>query len=145
MDDSFHSKYDADLTRQLKLISQIREHDKVRIDGGVIKIDPPGHLQPLRRFLGGDGRDRSLLVVQEVFTSTFNRVQYLRSGLATDDRPDGKEDRDNRARLVRRALDALGRARAGIKNLHITYGDDPRILSILENLSEEVDDFLDQH
>lgn len=147
MDDNFHSKYDADLNRQLKVISQIREHDKVRIDGGVIKIDPPGHLQPLRRFFGGDGRDRSMLLVQEVFSNTFSRVQYLRAGLAEGEGGGGggKEDRENRARLVRRALEALARARTGLKNLEMTYAEDARVLSILEQLLEDTEDFIQQN
>lgn len=134
---SFHSKYDADLARQLKVIAQIKENDKISVDNGTIRIDPPTHLQSFRRFFYGDNRDRSLTVVQEVINCMFARIQHHMHPVGDDDGGPGP------CRLSRRGLEALSQATRGLKNLEATYADDARTISVIQQLLEDIEDFID--
>lgn len=132
---SFRSKYDTDLARQLKVIAQIKENDKISVDNGTIRIDPPTHMQSFRRFLYGDNRDRSLTLVQEVINCMISRIQHHNH--TDEDHP------SYHARLSKRGLEALIQATKGLKNLETTYADDARTISVIQQLLEDIEDFIE--
>ena len=116
----------SELVTQLKVISRIREGDRVRVEGSRIRIDPPSRLQFIFRFFSCENRANGLILIQEIIRRAM--AQF----------PSGTTARDSAA--ARRLGGALRGAKTGLINLCATYGDDANMVASLESVIEDIDD-----
>lgn len=116
----------SELVTQLKVISHIREGDRVRVEGSRIRIDPPSRLQFIFRFFSCENRANGLLLIQEIIRRAMAHAAQLR---AAGDSP-----------AARRMAGALRGAKTGLSNLCATYGDDANMVASLESVVDDIDD-----
>ena len=134
----------VELTTQLIVISHLRQHDKLSVDGETLRIDPAGHFQPLKRFVAGDNRERSLIMVQGVVRDMCKRIRCISVGTCTSSETSQEHDtiKLERTQIVHRGMEALTNAMSGLKNLEVTYNHDARAVAVLQHLIIEIYDFL---
>jgi hypothetical protein len=98
-----------DLFCQLKVISQLRQHERVKTRGDVIAVEQASYLQPLVRWWAGETRNHNVYHIGAIVESAFTYVSHCLAN------PVGE-----RALLRRfeRQLEATG---GGLLNLRCTY------------------------
>ena len=150
------------LSTQLKVISYLREGDKLCIDGqsGTLGIEPSRsmHLQFLVRWWNGNSRSTTIEVCAAVikdaiaFCRDLNKqnTNIASSDSESDDDDDEEEEeeeeKDLRKRFMRmhtRCVSNLCAAKKGLNTLSATYGRDSGTVATIQQLIEEIDDFIE--
>ena len=116
-----------DLMTNLKLLSYLKEHDKLTQTEQKMEIDNRYYLQGIRRWYGGDSREETIKYIDRIIRSADNiSEQYMKSKL---------EDDKHNLKLLTEDLIAC---RNGLYNLKITYNDDKLFISTIENFIEKI-------
>jgi hypothetical protein len=116
----------TNILTSLKIIAQIRQHDKVSTRGDTVRVDNQ-YLQALRRYVNGESREINLLHMSEIFAQAFELLRLK------------KQDNDD---VVNRLEVELLNAKKGLENLKSTYAGDSvsraRLDVIIDQLNDKV-------
>ena len=113
----------------LKLISKIKQNEKLIIDNKIIKVDVR-FLQNVRRWVTSDGRDESLDYVEFIINETIAYINSL-----SDDR--------NLVYSKSKLIEELSNIINGLDNLRSTYKIDNIITSRIDILKEKINNICD--
>ena len=108
----------------LKLISKIKQNEKLIIDNKIIKVDVR-ILQNIRRWFTSDGRDELIDYIEFIINETIGYISNLTDG-------------DNLTYTKRKLIDELSNIISGLDNLKSTYKTDNIITSKIEILQEKI-------
>lgn len=108
----------------LKLISKIKQNEKLIIDNKIIKVDVR-ILQNIRRWLTSDGRDESIDYVEFIISETIAYINNL---------PDDNNLVYSKSKLI----EELSNTSNGLDNLKSTYKIDNIITSRIDILKEKI-------
>ena len=108
----------------LKLISKIKQNEKLIIDNKIIKVDVR-ILQNIRRWLTSDGRDESIDYVEFIISETIAYINNL-------------VDDNNLVYSKSKLIEELSNTCNGLDNLKSTYKIDNIITSRIDILKEKI-------
>ena len=108
----------------LKLISKIKQNEKLIIDNKIIKVDVR-ILQNIRRWLTSDGRDESIDYVEFIISGTIAYINNL-------------VDDNNLVYSKSKLIEELSNTSNGLDNLKSTYKIDNIITSRIDILKEKI-------
>tara|TARA_E500000178_G_C16946141_1_gene718930 strand:+ start:909 stop:1331 length:423 start_codon:yes stop_codon:yes gene_type:complete len=108
----------------LKLISKIKQNEKLIIDNKIIKVDVR-ILQNIRRWLTSDGRDESIDYVEFIISETIAYINNL-------------ADDNNLVYSKSKLIEELSNTSNGLDNLKSTYKIDNIITSRIDILKEKI-------
>ena len=122
------------LLLNLKIISNIKEFDKLSIENDDIRIDKPYFLQGVIRKWNGDSRINTIEsinnIINEIFMISDN---LLETELKIDNNLHCHIDfNDNNSILFQKIVIALSESVTGLQNLKITYIGDVSVLSKID-------------
>lgn len=114
----------TNILMSLKIIAQIRQHDKIATRGSTVRVDN-NYLQCIRRFFTGENREINIMHVAEIFSQAFELLKLRK--------------KENNIEAVQRLEIELLNARKGLLNLKTTYNGDSvshaRLDVIIDQLS----------
>ena len=108
----------------LKLISKIKQNEKLIIDNKIIKVDVR-FLQNVRRWITSDGRDESIDYVEFIINKTIAYINSL-------------SDDHNLVYSKSKLIEELSNIINGLDNLKSTYKIDNIITSRIDILKEKI-------
>ena len=108
----------------LKLISKIKQSEKLIIDNKIIKVDVRV-LQNIRRWFTSDGRDESIDYVEFIINETIAYINSL-------------SDDHNLVYSKKKLIEELSNIINGLDNLKSTYKIDNIITSRIDILKEKI-------
>ena len=96
---------------QLKIISQLRQHERVKTRGDVIAVEPHSYWQPVWRWLAGENRNHNVAHIGTIVDNAMDHIEQC-----------VRASRDGSAlSLLNRFDRQLGHAAEGLANLRCTY------------------------
>lgn len=113
----------TDVLTRLKIISMLRHSEKFLTKGNIIRIDPGGVLQGIRRYIGGESRKENLERIEALMDRTFSIIC--------------SKDRHSAELLIKE----LRNVSDGLRNLRTTYESDSTMkarISVLLDRIEQV-------
>jgi hypothetical protein len=114
-----HPRGSDNLLTSLKIVSRIRQHEKISTTGTIVRIDgQQSATQALRRWWTGENREKNLEDVRQLIDTAFHDLDLLRR---TDEEADASST--NRVYVLRLETELRG-AMHGLENLQSTYEDD---------------------
>ena len=116
------SELELCLMTDLKVISKIRDNERILTKAKSIAIDSNDRLQFIRRWMKGENRADNIQRVVSVFNRAFDIVN--------------KETNESRRRYF---VDEIRKARKGVSSIQITYRGDSHIDSCLDLLIDRID------
>ena len=128
----------------LKIISKIKENDKLSSQEKIIKIDPPSILQGVYRWMKAEGR----CITLEKLTDIVNDSMEITEGLLKREK-DLKENeyldlQENNSQIFQTFIIELTNTLLGLENLKKTYCDDINIMSQLDILLKKITTRIDK-
>tara|TARA_Y100000590_G_C15406340_1_gene895840 strand:- start:112 stop:582 length:471 start_codon:yes stop_codon:yes gene_type:complete len=128
----------------LKIISKIKENDKLSSQEKIIKIDPPSMLQGVYRWMNAEGR----CITLEKLTDIVNASMEITEGLLKREK-DLKENeylnlQENNSQIFQTFIIELTNTLLGLENLKKTYCDDINIMSQLDILLKKITTRIDK-
>ena len=128
----------------LKIISKIKENDKLSSQEKIIKIDPPSILQGVYRWMNSEGRSITL----EKLTEIVNNSMDITEGLLKREK-DLKENeyldlQENNSQIFQTFIIELTNTLLGLENLKKTYCNDINIMSQLDILLKKITTRIDK-
>jgi hypothetical protein len=116
-----------DLMTNLKLISHLKENDKLTHTEVKMEIDTRYYLQGIRRWLYGDSREETIKYIDRI----------IRSADVISDKFIKSKSDDDKYNLKLLTEDLIA-CRNGLNNLKITYNEDKLFISTIENFIEKI-------
>ena len=122
----------------LKIISKIKEHDKLSSQDKIIKIDPPSMLQGVYRWVNAEGRAITL----EKLTEIIDESMKITEGLLAREKEIKEQEyldlQENNSQIFQNFIIELTGSLLGLENLKKTYGNDINITSELDLLLKKI-------
>ena len=120
----------------LKMLSEIRENDKLYIDNRLLKLDHPYLLQGVYRWY----HNHSRIETMEFLDSIVKHINLLFDSVE-DNGDNCNEEYDD---ILQKLSVEISGATKGISNLKLTYKDDVFVKSKLETVIEKLKTTLDR-
>ena len=144
IDTVLQKKQIEDNLLNLKIISKIKENDKLSSQEKIIKIDPPSILQGVYRWMNSEGRSITL----EKLTEIVNDSMDITEGLLKREK-DLKENeyldlQENNSQIFQTFIIELTNSLLGLENLKKTYCNDINIMSQLDILLKKITTRIDK-
>lgn len=144
IDTILNKKQIEDNLLNLKIISKIKENDKLSSQEKIIKIDPPSILQGVYRWMNSEGRSITL----EKLTEIVNNSMDITEGLLKREK-DLKENeyldlQENNSQIFHTFIIELTNTLLGLENLKKTYCNDINIMSQLDILLKKITTRIDK-
>ena len=116
----------------LKIISQIKINDKLKIDKNLenIQIDLD-IFQSLFRTLNNDSRVLTIETINKLMDKCFELIEYIKN-------KEKKEKNINNKKKLQRILNSMILSIKGLENLKVTYKSDRNIVTNLDLLIENI-------
>jgi hypothetical protein len=128
----------------LKIISKIKENDKLSSQEKIIKIDPPSILQGVYRWINAEGRTVTLEKLTEIIDESMKITEDL---LAREKELKNNQYLDleeNNSQIFQNFIIELTNCLLGLENLKKTYCNDISIMSKLDLLLKKITTRLDK-
>lgn len=144
IDTILNKKQIEDNLLNLKIISKIKENDKLSSQEKIIKIDPPSILQGVYRWMNSEGRSITL----DKLTEIVNNSMDITEGLLKREK-DLKENeyldlQENNSQIFQTFIIELTNTLLGLENLKKTYCNDINIMSQLDILLKKITTRIDK-
>ncbi len=125
------------LLLDLKIISNIKEYDKVSTASDTIKIDTPSILQGIVRNWNRDGREETVKRIDEIINLIFKITDELLENETTVTSVNStvivnRNFKDDTVSIFQRIVIHLTESISGLQNLKITYLKDVSITSRID-------------
>jgi hypothetical protein len=128
----------------LKIISKIKENDKLSSQEKIIKIDPPSILQGVYRWINAEGRS----ITMEKLTDIINESMLITEGLLEREKELKENEyldlQENNSQIFQNFIIELTNSLLGLENLKKTYHDDINIMSQLDILLKKLTTRIDK-
>ena len=128
----------------LKIISKIKENDKLSSQEKIIKIDPPSLLQGVYRWMNAEGRNITL----EKLTEIVNDSMVITEGLLQREKELKENEyldlQENNSQIFQNFIIELTNSLLGLENLKKTYHEDINIMSQLDILLKKITTRIDK-
>ena len=108
---------------RLKVLSMLRQHERVSTVGNKIIVDKPSLLQGLRRWIRGEDRDLNIEVIDQLIRRSIIYMQTTSDSFNQD-----------------RVRCELNRAKSGLINLQTTYEHDSLAVARIGILLDIIND-----
>ena len=134
--ESFNLKKDIDtILLNLKIISQIKENDKLITSNSMLEIDTT-YFQFAKRWFNNDSRISTIEYIKSIVDAT---LEITDTTLSEENKLKSKNifEEDN-SHLLQRFLLEMTNACKGLDNLKITYSNDISIVSAIEISKEKL-------
>ena len=109
----------------LKIISEIRENDKLYIENNLLKIDHPFFLQGIVRWYHNYSRSETMKYIENI----INNINIIYDNIISEKDNNTNKEYDN---ILQRLLVEINLANKGLSNLKLTYKNDVYIKSKLD-------------
>ena len=112
------------LLLNLRIISEIKEYDKLKVNDGNLKIDQSS-FKFLTRWYNSEGRDNTIIKINNILDEIFEYIDSIKNN-------------KNSNRDMQRILIGLTNSIRGIDCLKVTYKSDINIITNLNLYSEKI-------
>lgn len=136
-DDEFTTLSYTDVQINLRLLSDLKEGEKIMVHNNCMQIDQR-YVQPIRRFFSSDSRDRTLQFIHHLINSTKKICND------TVDKVNHNVDKKINLEKLIRLQSLLKSASIGLGRMILTYKEDKLNLATIETYKASIDDFCDQ-
>ena len=120
-----------DTLLNLKIISNIKENDKLNSLGKIVKINQPYMLQGLERWYNKESRDNTVEKLDSIVNNSFELTEIILAR-EKDENEDDKSLKENNNQIFQNLLYEMTNSLLGLENLKKTYKDDITISSKLD-------------
>ena len=128
----------------LKIISKIKENDKLSSQEKIIKIDPPSLLQGVYRWMNAEGRS----ITMEKLTNIINESMLITEGLLKREKELKENEyldlQENNSQIFQNFIIELTNSLLGLENLKKTYYEDINMMSKLDILLRKITTRIDK-
>ena len=115
----------------LKIISEIREHDKLSVNEEIISIDNPGLFQGIKRWYFNNNRKLTIEKIESIIEKTMSLTKSKINIIQTNNIVKTYFEEEI-SHFFHRIYHELINAKKGLENLKITYKVDISITSRIE-------------
>ncbi len=128
-----HPRGTENLMTSLKVISQVKQNEKVATMEEVVRIeDPNAWFKSLRRWYNSESREKNIESISRIIDTAFSQLELLQQ----------KRSTSNQIFMVRLQQE-LNNAISGLTNLRCTYEHDSVTRSRIDLLIERIGDTLE--
>ena len=120
-----------DTLLNLKIISNIKENDKLNSLGKIVKINQPYMLQGLERWYNKESRNSTVEKLDSIVNNSFELTEIILAR-EKDENEDNKSLKENNNQIFQNLLYEMTNSLLGLENLKKTYKDDITISSKLD-------------
>jgi len=120
-----------DTLLNLKIISNIKENDKLNSLGKIVKINQPYMLQGLERWYNKESRNSTVVKLDSIVNNSFELTEIILAR-EKDENEDDKSLKENNNQIFQNLLYEMTNSLLGLENLKKTYKDDITISSKLD-------------
>ena len=120
-----------DTLLNLKIISNIKENDKLNSLGKIVKINQPYMLQGLERWYNKESRNSTVEKLDSIVNNSFELTEIILAR-EKDENEDDKSLKENNNQIFQNLLYEMTNSLLGLENLKKTYKDDITISSKLD-------------
>ena len=122
----------------LKIISKIKEHDKLSSQEKIIKIDPPSILQGVYRWANSEGRAITLEKLTEIIDESMKITESLLAREKELKENEYLDLQENNSQIFQNFIIELTASLLGLENLKKTYSDDINVTSEIDLLLKKI-------
>lgn len=122
----------------LKIISKIKEGDKLCISDKIIKIDPPSILQGVNRWINSEGRGVTLDRLKNIIDDTLNITEKLLDSEKNKKDAIEKDLDENNSQIFQKFIIEMTNSLLGLENLKKTYNQDILVTSQIDILLKKI-------
>ena len=122
----------------LKIISKIKEHDKLCTNEKIIKIDSPSIFQGVTRWINSEGRGVTLEKLQEIIAETLDITEKLFDAEKIKKDYNNKDLEENNSQIFQKFIIEMTNSLLGLENLKKTYSKDILISSQIDLLLKKI-------
>ena len=144
LENLLNKKHIEDNLLNLKIISKIKENDKLSSQEKIIRIDPPSLLQGVYRWMNAEGRNITL----DKLTDIVNESMEITEGLLRREKELKDNEyldlQENNSQIFQNFIIELTNSLLGLENLKKTYCDDISVMSQLDILLKKITTRIDK-
>tara|TARA_B100001093_G_scaffold118878_1_gene111455 strand:+ start:4245 stop:4742 length:498 start_codon:yes stop_codon:yes gene_type:complete len=118
----------SELLKQLRIISQIKEGQKINTSSRNLEIDFDSYLLSFKRWWNKETRNKNIIFVKELLHDTFSIVDSILK----------QPKKDQNHLFLLRVLKTLQEAKGGIERLSYVYQHDPSLKADLDMCQEDI-------
>ena len=122
----------------LKILSKIKEHDKLSTNDTIIKIDSPSIFQGMTRWINSEGRGVTLERLKEIIDDTLDITEKLLDSEKIKKDYNSKDLEENNSQIFQKFIIEMTNCLLGLENLKKTYGEDILIASQIDLLLKKI-------
>jgi hypothetical protein len=122
----------------LKILSKIKEHDKLSTNDKIIKIDSPSIFQGMTRWINSEGRGVTLERLKEIIDDTLDITEKLLDSEKIKKDYNSKDLEENNSQIFQKFIIEMTNCLLGLENLKKTYGEDILIASQIDLLLKKI-------
>jgi hypothetical protein len=122
----------------LKILSKIKEHDKLSTNDTIIKIDSPSIFQGMTRWINSEGRGVTLERLKEIIDNTLDITEKLLDSEKIKKDYNSKDLEENNSQIFQKFIIEMTNCLLGLENLKKTYGEDILIASQIDLLLKKI-------
>ncbi len=134
--DGFDNLTYEDIQVNLRLLADLKEAEKLMIDGKYITVDQR-YIQTVRRWLTADSRHRSILFIDHVINETKRYCEEIVKLIKED-----VHHKENMEKLLG-LQSLLNGSQTGLSRLATTYNDDKLNRARIETIQNKIKTFCD--
>lgn len=124
--DPVNEDFIDNIITNLKILSMININDKLNVRNGHLQIEKDSILQFFKRWINKDSREITIIFIKVL----IKNLNILVSSLINKN----KFSKEDSLFILTRILNETDNVEKGLKNLKVTYSDDPVIVVTLENI-----------
>lgn len=128
--------------RNLKVISSLKQNDKLITESSIFEIHPPTMTRSMYRIWKSENREENLNKILACVREAKNFIEKTISTSEQSESFQGKLFLITQDRLSKRMLAAVEEVVPGLTNFSVTYKDDAGILAKIDLIIEEIKDFV---
>ena len=118
----------------LKIISKIRENDKLLTNNNLLAIDSPHLFQSLNRWYNKESRSITIEKLNDILDGTFAITKILLDQEKKNNNKDKESLEENNSQIFQTFILEMKNSLVGLENLKKTYSEDILISSQLDLL-----------
>ena len=128
----------------LKIISKIKENDKLSSQKEIIRIDPPNLLQGIYRWINSEGREITLEKLTLIIDNTMKITEELLNEERERTYINSVDFKENNSEILQNYIIEMTNSLLGLENLKKTYSLDISISSKIDLLLKKISTRIDK-
>ena len=138
-------EYKNGIILNLKIISQIKEKEKLTIKEECLSIDKNGFFQGVSRWFSNSNRVETLNNIEIIYKSAFNMTKDILKKIKNNEEEqleNSKDFEENPTQIFQRLSYDLRNSIKGLNNLKITYKNDVSIVTRIDILINNINNHI---